>query len=297
VERPAQTADDARVSDHAAGSESDTAEISARYSLAGALVIDLDDTLIDAKRTRAEAFAAVDRLAARQFGTEPGAIVEHADSVLGDSWRGAPFSQAFNRLGCAATDALWVDFDGPGALLAEIRRWMPGFRERFWTALCARAGAWQPADYPSLGEAFVEERRSRIRTFPGVRDALLELRARFPLVLLTNGPGDLQRLKLRRTDMERCFDAVIVSAEAGVAKPRREIFAMACDAVGSSPGRTVMVGDDLQLDVLGAQNAGLLAILVRTGSPDVRASGPEAALAGTPVVDRFAELPRLWRGR
>jgi putative hydrolase of the HAD superfamily len=297
VERPTQTVDGMRASDDAAGSEPDTAEASARYSSAAALVIDLDDTLIDARRTRAEAFAAIDGLAAVQFGTRPGRIVEHADAVLAEVWRGAPFSEAFNRLGCAATDALWVDFGGPGTLLAEIRRWMPGFRERFWTALCARAGAREPADYPALGEAFVEERRRRIRTFPGVRDALFELRGRFPLVLLTNGPGDLQRLKLRCTGLECCFEAVIVSSEAGVAKPRREIFAMACDAVGSPTGNTVMVGDDLRRDVLGAQNAGLLAILVRTGASDVRVSGLEAALAGAPVLDRFTELPRLWRRR
>jgi putative hydrolase of the HAD superfamily len=277
------------------GAPANQAKRTARYSSAAALVIDLDDTLIDARRTRVEAFAAVDELAAEQFGTEPGSIVEHADAVLAEVWRAAPFREAFNRLGCAATDALWVDFRGPGTLLADVRRWMPGFRERFWTALCARAGARESADYPMLGEAFVEERRTRIRTFPGVRDALFELRARFPLVLLTNGPGDLQRLKLRRTGLECCFEAVIVSAEAGVAKPRREIFAIACDAVGCPTGNTVMVGDDLRLDVLGAQNAGLLAILVRTGASDVRVSGLDAALVGAPVLDRFTDLPRLWR--
>lgn len=256
-----------------------------------AFVIDLDDTLIDAKRTRIEAFAAIDRLAVERFRVKPRAVVDHADSVLESLWRSSPFVEEFIRLGCAATDALWVDFSGPGPLLAEIRRWMPEFRERFWAALAGRAGT-RSASAPSvLGDAFVTERRARIRTFHGVAGVLAGLNSRFPLALLTNGPSDLQRLKLKTTGLEPYFDAVIVSAEAGVAKPRAEAFALACDTIGSPARHTVMIGDDWELDMMGALRAGLSAVRVRTGSPQKSTSGQAAAARRIPVLDRFTDLP------
>jgi hypothetical protein len=131
---------------------SDLVEAARRLSSAAALVIDLDDTLVDARRTRAEAFAAIDVVAVERFRTVPGEGVKHADAVLEQIWRGSPFAKEFIRLGCAATDALWVDFSGPGTLLAEIRRWVPGFRTRFWETLCDRAGAEHRGDRSVLVE-------------------------------------------------------------------------------------------------------------------------------------------------
>ena len=48
-------------------------------------------------------------------------------------------------------------------------------------------------------------------------------------------------------------------------KPAREYFASALDGLGVSAERTAMVGDDLESDVVGAQDAGLIGVLVRTG--------------------------------
>ena len=274
-------------------SGSDPLEASIRASSAAALILDLDDTLIDARRTRMEAFAVLDGLAAGQCGTKPGAVAEHADQVLKEVWRASPFVEEFARLGCAPTDALWVDFTGPGALLAQIRRWMPAFRIRYWQTLCSRASARREGDYTVLGEAFVAERQKRIRTFPGATDALAQLRRRFPLALLTNGPGDLQRLKLKRTGLEPYFDAVIVSAEAGLAKPSAEVFALVCDSIGSPAERSIVVGDDWELDVVGAQTAGLPAILVCNDGIAKPGRRQEASLARVRIVSRVADLPRF----
>jgi HAD superfamily hydrolase (TIGR01549 family) len=270
---------------------SDPAETSGHVCSPAALILDLDDTLIDASRTRIEALAALDRQAAVLFETRPGAVVKHADVVLAEVWRDSPFVTEFKRLGCAATDALWVEFAGPGALLAEIRDWMPDFRIRFWRALCGRASARRQGDYAALSAAFVAERQARIRSFPGVIDALAELRRRFPLALLTNGPGDLQRLKLKHTGLQPYFDAIVVSAEAGVAKPRPEIFALTCDVIGVPSERTIMIGDDWDLDVMGARAAGLAAILVCTGSSAEQTTYQQARRGRVPMVNRLTDLP------
>jgi ribonucleotide monophosphatase NagD (HAD superfamily) len=64
--------------------------------------------------------------------------------------------------------------------------------------------------------------------------------------------------------------------------------------VGVGAGEAVMVGDDVESDVLAAQRAGVRGVLVRTGKylPETH-----RAASGTPdhVIDSFADLPALLR--
>lgn len=75
-------------------------------------------------------------------------------------------------------------------------------------------------------------------------------------------------------------------------KPAPAFFMSAVELLGARPDQTVMVGDDLDADVRGAQEAGLLGVLVRTGkyradeTPEVQ---PDA------VLDSIAELPGWWK--
>lgn len=77
-----------------------------------------------------------------------------------------------------------------------------------------------------------------------------------------------------------------------VGKPAPEFFGAALRSVGVAAADAVMVGDDIESDVLGAQHAGITGVLVRTGKYD--AAAVEAA-AGAPdhVLDSFAEVPAL----
>ncbi|MFF3873722.1 TIGR01458 family HAD-type hydrolase [Streptomyces sp. NPDC001978] len=75
-------------------------------------------------------------------------------------------------------------------------------------------------------------------------------------------------------------------------KPSPAFFAAALARLGVGAERALMVGDDIESDVLAAQRAGLTGVLVRTGKylPETH----ERA-SGTPdhVVDSFADLPAL----
>lgn len=78
-------------------------------------------------------------------------------------------------------------------------------------------------------------------------------------------------------------------------KPARAFFEAALARLGAGAGEALMVGDDIESDVLAAQRAGITGVLVRTGKfqpEDLRAAD------GTPdhVIDSFAELPALLRG-
>lgn len=78
-------------------------------------------------------------------------------------------------------------------------------------------------------------------------------------------------------------------------KPSPAFFASALARLGVGAAEAVMVGDDVESDVLAAQRAGVTGVLVRTGKYQ-----PETLRAadGTPdhVIDSFADLPALLRG-
>ena len=62
--------------------------------------------------------------------------------------------------------------------------------------------------------------------------------------------------------LERLLSPIVVSAEAGCEKPERRVFELALDAAGVGAHEAVYVGDNYWADVLGAQDAGLSAVLV-----------------------------------
>jgi len=77
------------------------------------------------------------------------------------------------------------------------------------------------------------------------------------------------------------FDAVVVSAEVGVEKPDRRIFAAALSRLGVAPGAALHVGDSPLEDVEGAIAAGMEAVrLDRTGR--------------RPGIDDLSAVARRW---
>lgn len=96
--------------------------------------------------------------------------------------------------------------------------------------------------------------RNRVECYADVEPALAALAARLPLVSLSNGNADLERIGLRRH-----FAHCIWAREFGAAKPDAAIFHDACARLGLAPEHVLHVGDDPQLDVAGARAAGLRA--------------------------------------
>jgi HAD superfamily hydrolase (TIGR01458 family) len=77
-----------------------------------------------------------------------------------------------------------------------------------------------------------------------------------------------------------------------VGKPAVAFFAAALAHLGADAAHTVMVGDDIETDVLAAQRQGLTGVLVKTGKYLPRT---HRTASGTPdhVLDSFAGLPVL----
>jgi putative hydrolase of the HAD superfamily len=124
----------------------------------------------------------------------------------------------------------------------------------------------------------------RFRAYPEVPDVLARLRAGGArLAVVSNWDVSLHDV-LERTGLRPLVDAVVISAELGVAKPDPAIFRAALQRLGATADGAVHVGDSLEHDVAGARAAGLEAVLVvRNGAvaPEgVRTVGSLAELVG-----------------
>ncbi len=76
-------------------------------------------------------------------------------------------------------------------------------------------------------------------------------------------------------------------------KPAAEFFAAALRTIGVAADAAVMVGDDVEADVLGAQAHGLTGVLVRTGKYRPEAEDGVDGDRPQHVIDSLADLPAL----
>ena len=96
--------------------------------------------------------------------------------------------------------------------------------------------------------------RNAVEPWPDSIPALQRLAARWPLASLTNGNADLAR-----TGVQAHFAHHVCARDIGAAKPDPRIFLAAAAQLGVAPHEVLHVGDDPELDVIGAQRAGLRA--------------------------------------
>jgi putative hydrolase of the HAD superfamily len=96
--------------------------------------------------------------------------------------------------------------------------------------------------------------RNEVTPFEDVVPTLSRLHGRVALGSVSNGVADLETIGLARY-----FQASVAAHRFGSAKPDPAIFHAACEELGVAPHEAVYVGDDLFLDVEGAQKAGLQA--------------------------------------
>jgi putative hydrolase of the HAD superfamily len=97
--------------------------------------------------------------------------------------------------------------------------------------------------------------------FPDARPALEVARSNgWRIGVLTNGSTLQQNSKLATIGLAGLVDVVSTSQGLGVSKPAAEAYHLTCKALGSEPAETLMIGDNLELDVVGARAAGLTAL-------------------------------------
>jgi putative hydrolase of the HAD superfamily len=153
-------------------------------------------------------------------------------------------------------------FSSPLAL-REIREYMGASRPDLKHDMSAlrresiRLALYRAGEDPLLADAAFEvffAERQRVTLFDDALPALEFLSGRYPLVALSNGNADLQRVGLAQF-----FRAALSAREFGVGKPDPRIFLAAAGAAEVQPEEVLHIGDDATLDALGALNAGMQA--------------------------------------
>lgn len=129
-----------------------------------------------------------------------------------------------------------------------------------------RALLLQAGDDPMLAEPAFEvffAERQRVELFADALPALAWLSARYPVVALSNGNADLQRVGIAGH-----FRVAISAREFGVGKPDPRIFHAAADAAGVPAHAVLHIGDDVHLDAVGALEAGMQAAWINRDARD-----------------------------
>ena len=80
--------------------------------------------------------------------------------------------------------------------------------------------------------------------------------------IITNGFKEVQYLKIERSGLKKYFQQVITSEEAGCNKPNKQIFLYALEKTSAIASESLMIGDDIEVDIMGAKSAGIDQIFV-----------------------------------
>ncbi|MFM8433587.1 MAG: YjjG family noncanonical pyrimidine nucleotidase [Bacteroidota bacterium] len=122
-------------------------------------------------------------------------------------------------------------------------------------------------DYVSIGP-----RRSHL--FPHAHETLTYLQKKYDLHIITNGFLEAQTIKMEAADLNKYFKEIIISEQTGYKKPDIRIFRYSMEKAVAYEEECLMIGDGLEVDVIGAQKAGWKAIyfnpkgLVHDASPE-----------------------------
>jgi putative hydrolase of the HAD superfamily len=107
--------------------------------------------------------------------------------------------------------------------------------------------------------------------------------------LLTNGAPDLQREKIETSGLGMFFDAAVVSGEIGTGKPEPEIFRHLLGKLGVAPAESLMVGNSLARDIVGAKRAGMASCWIALEGEDE----PVGLVEPDYTIRSLGDLPRI----
>ena len=109
-----------------------------------------------------------------------------------------------------------------------------------------------------LSELFLQLLPTRTVVFPDTKEVLNYLTDKgYQLHLITNGFEKTQHQKLHSSGLNNFFKVVITSEGSNSLKPQKEIFDYALNKAKAKVEESIMIGDTLEVDILGAMNAGM----------------------------------------
>jgi len=106
-------------------------------------------------------------------------------------------------------------------------------------------------------ERFVELLGRQSILLPHALETVAQIAQRLPVAIVTNGITAIQRSRMALSPLKDHVSEMVISEEVGISKPRPGICALALDRLGVRPRDALMVGDGVNSDIRGANNAGI----------------------------------------
>jgi putative hydrolase of the HAD superfamily len=228
-----------------------------------ALLVDLDDTLLDYSGGVDECWSAACKAVTGPAGVDTAALVEAVRKARRWFWDD-PERHRAERV------------DMPGAWRKIVAHGLEGI------------GAPDAPLAAAVAEDFAARRWAVMRLFPGVAEALGRLRdCGVAMALVTNGDKRQQRWKIERYDLARYFDVVLIEGEFGAGKPEEIVYRHVLEGLGVAAREAWMVGDNIEWDVAAPQRLGLRGVWVDREGTGLTA---ESAVRPHRIIREFREL-------
>lgn len=113
----------------------------------------------------------------------------------------------------------------------------------------------------NLCESYTELAATTVALVPNTMEILSYLKEKnYKIHLITNGFLEVQSIKMKASGLDKMIDNSFVSEVVGFKKPDHRIFYYAMESVGATIENSVMIGDDLSVDIIPAKEIGMFHI-------------------------------------
>ena len=193
------------------------------------IFFDLDHTLWDFDNNTAEAIAEIYTI----FNISQWTFFTFQD-----------FMNTFNEV----NNFLWDKFNHGKIGRMELR-------QRRFPMILTRLGVDENEIPQEIGEKYLELAPNKSKVLPFTHEILEYLKPNYQLHIISNGFDDVQHSKLKASNIHHYFDKIVTSDSSSYRKPQKEIFEFAMHQVGATRKDAIMIGDNIDTDITGAQNA------------------------------------------
>ncbi|WP_203364453.1 HAD-IA family hydrolase [Bacillus sp. REN10] len=218
-----------------------------------AVFFDLDDTLLNDRKSIQTAFDITCQELAEQYGIDAITIEEHVRAAAREQYETYSFFPITVQIGINPFEGLWGNFgDVHHHQFRQMGEQISDYQLKSWENGLKKLGIETAAAWAK--ERFREVRRQSPFVYEETFQVLDTLKDKgYRLLLLTNGAPSLQLEKLTMTpELVPYFEHIVISGNVGFGKPDPVIFEHALRLMDLSPQDVVMVGDNLSTDILGA---------------------------------------------